>query len=214
MEEAAERRRRRRHLYAAAVLAQLLSFLIAMTGVTSEKLAISRHLAAPTFQAFLNYCLLAVTFGAWLLYWRVPLKQAWYKYAALSLLDVEANYLVTKAYQFTSITSVTLLDCCTIPAAMGFSILLLRARYRRGHYGGAAMCLAGVALLLLTEQRSASGGSNPWLGDLLVMAGSLVYALCNVTQVKTFISSINHLVKITQNECGRTGAAVFNCIAA
>lgn len=44
-----------------------------------------------------------------------------YIYLLLAFLDVEANFLVTKAYQYTSITSVTLLDCFTIPAVMVLS---------------------------------------------------------------------------------------------
>lgn len=96
------RRRRQRTLYAALALAQLLSFLIAATGVTSEALAVKRALAAPAFQAFLNYCLLALAFGGWLLATGAArLRQAWYKYALLAFVDVQANYLVTKAYQYT-----------------------------------------------------------------------------------------------------------------
>jgi solute carrier family 35 protein F1/2 len=44
----------------------------------------------------------------------------------LAVLDVEGNYLVTKAYQFTSITSVTLLDSMTIPAVMVLSWVVFR----------------------------------------------------------------------------------------
>ncbi len=47
-------------------------------------------------------------------------------YLALAVLDVEGNYLVTKAYQYTSITSVTLLDSTTIPAVMLLSWLVFR----------------------------------------------------------------------------------------
>jgi hypothetical protein len=34
----------------------------------------------------------------------------WKHYALLAAVDVEANFLIVKAYQFTNITSVTLLD--------------------------------------------------------------------------------------------------------
>ncbi len=70
-------------------------------------------------QSFLNYSLLCIVYGAahwsscrragaacWPLALRAPLRL----YALLALLDVEANFLVVKAYQFTNITSVTLLD--------------------------------------------------------------------------------------------------------
>jgi hypothetical protein len=48
----------------------------------------------------------------------------------LALADVEANYIIVLAYQYTSITSVTLLDCATIPFAMAFSHLALGTRYK------------------------------------------------------------------------------------
>ena len=37
--------------------------------------------------------------------------------AAVAALDVEATYMNVLAYRYTSLTSVTLLDCTTIPGA-------------------------------------------------------------------------------------------------
>lgn len=34
------------------------------------------------------------------------LKQRWWKYMILGLIDIEANYLVLKAYQYTTLSSV------------------------------------------------------------------------------------------------------------
>jgi len=102
-------RRRRPPPWAALALAQLLSALIAATAVTSERLAVGRGIEAPAFQAFANYCLLAAAYGGPLLQrlragggarggarGGAPLRQAWGRYAALALIDVEANYLVTR----------------------------------------------------------------------------------------------------------------------
>ena len=51
--------------------------------------------------------------------------------------DVEANFLIVKAYEYTTITSVTLLDCFTVPcvvvlsaAALGKSITSTRQFFR------------------------------------------------------------------------------------
>ena len=44
---------------------------------------------------------------------------------------MEANYLIVLAYQYTSITSVTLLDCTSIPIVMALSACLFRRRYKR-----------------------------------------------------------------------------------
>lgn len=87
--------------------------------------------------------------------------------------------------------SVTLLDSFTIPMALVLSAALLGASYRRGHYAGAAVCVAGLLLLVATDRSSSgssgdgdsgSGTSNPLLGDGLVVLGATLYALCNVLQ--------------------------------
>ena len=58
------------------------------------------------------------------------LNNPWWVYLGLAVLDVEGNYLVTRAYQYTSITSVTLLDSTTIPAVMILSWLIFRQESR------------------------------------------------------------------------------------
>ena len=69
-----------------------------------------------------------------------PLLHApWYAYVLLAVLDVEANFLVLSAYQYTNVTSVTLLDCFTLPAVMMLSALCFKARYR-------CVCVCGGAV--------------------------------------------------------------------
>jgi hypothetical protein len=46
------------------------------------------------------------------------LRTKWWFYLLLAIADVEANFLVVKAYQYTTITSVMLLDCFSIPCVM------------------------------------------------------------------------------------------------
>lgn len=48
--------------------------------------------------------------------WR--LRAPWWLYLLLAVADVEGNYFLVKAYQYTTITSVQLLDCFTIPCVM------------------------------------------------------------------------------------------------
>jgi solute carrier family 35 protein F1/2 len=102
------------------------------------------------------------------------LRKSWPSFAALALIDVEANVLVTKAYQYTSLTSVTLLDCFTIPCVMLLSWLLLRARYKPGHYIGAVCCVAGLAVLVLGDSKGSSNSSSTGhLGFLDLVRGTL-----------------------------------------
>ncbi|EFJ40282.1 hypothetical protein VOLCADRAFT_99968 [Volvox carteri f. nagariensis] len=140
--------------------------------------------------AVLNYLLLATTCGAYHLRKKgLRLSNPWYVYVVLAVLDVEANFLVTKAYQYTSVTSVTLLDCFTIPAVMALSVLLLRAHFTRGHYGGALLCIAGLAVLVMTDGSSTTGGPQPLLGDALVLMGAVLYACSNVAQERLLLGA-------------------------
>ncbi|GLC36406.1 hypothetical protein PLESTB_000765200 [Pleodorina starrii] len=176
-------------LLRAVLLAQVLSLLLCVMGTTSGLLA-SRGINMPATQSFFNYLLLSITCGAYHLRNRgLRLSNPWYCYLLLAVMDVEANFLVTKAYQYTSVTSVTLLDCFTIPAVMALSALALRARYLPGHYTGAALCIGGLALLVATDGASATGGSQPLLGDALVLMGSLLYACSNVAQERLLLGA-------------------------
>ncbi|KAG2488437.1 hypothetical protein HYH03_012944 [Edaphochlamys debaryana] len=158
-------------------------------GTTSGLLA-ARDVNMPTTQSVINYVLLAVGCGAFHLWRRGPkLTNHWAAYLALAVLDVEGNFLVTKAYQYTSVTSVTILDCFTIPAAMALSAAFLAARYTPPHLLGAGLCVAGLAALLVTDGGSATGGPNPLLGDALVLMGSVFYACSNVAQERLLLGS-------------------------
>lgn len=164
------------------LLGQLLSFLIAIMGCCSELLA-NNGVDLPTFQGFLNYVLLALVYGGQMVLARLRPCQDLWKYALLAFLDVEANFLLVKAYQFTSITSVTLLDCFTIPAVIFLSRIFLYARYNRGHYAGATACLVGLALLVISDHASSTvSAPHPLLGDVLVLLGAIMYAVSNVSQ--------------------------------
>jgi len=110
-------------------LGQAISLLVAITGVCSSLLA-ARGVSVPTSQSVINYYLLALCYGGYrLLRARrdsgsgsggsgVAPATPWWAYAVLALVDVEANYLVVKAYAYTSMTSVMLIDCWSIVVAM------------------------------------------------------------------------------------------------
>ncbi|KAL6759305.1 hypothetical protein V8C86DRAFT_1327008 [Haematococcus lacustris] len=192
------------------LIAQILSFLLCITGITSGVLA-DRGINAPTTQSLLNYLLLAVTCGAVQLYRHGlrPLSNPWYIYLVLAFLDVEANYLVTKvAYQYTSITSVTLLDCFTVPVVMFLTWLLFRTRYGAGHLAGAGLCIAGLSMLVLTDRQSETGGPQPLLGDVLVLLGACVYAVCNVAQERVLVDTPAYELLAMLGVCGAGVAAV------
>ncbi|KAJ8431614.1 hypothetical protein Cgig2_001091 [Carnegiea gigantea] len=136
---------------------------------------------APIAQSFFNYFCLTAVYGGIMLFRRKKLLAPWYYYLPLGFVDVQGNYLVVKAFQYTSITSVTLLDCWTIPWVIILTWAVLGTRYSIWQYVGAATCIIGLCLVLLSDSGvSGGGGSNPLLGDFLVIAGTLFYALSNV----------------------------------
>ena len=92
------------------LLGQLLSLLLCSTGIISQILALKYDVKTPTFQSFLNYLLLSLVFGAQLVYHGQQFKEVLvdrgWKYFILALIDVEANFLLVKAYQYTNLTSI------------------------------------------------------------------------------------------------------------
>lgn len=95
---------------------------------------------------------------------------------------------VVKAYQYTSITSVMLLDCFTIPVALGLTWFFLKTKYNWRHLLGVGLCLAGLGILVYDDavkNGSNTAGVNPLLGDLLCLLAATLYAISNVGQEAT-----------------------------
>ena len=69
--------------------------------------------------------------------------------------------MIVYAYQFTTLTSVQLLDCSTIPTVMLLSWLFLSVRYLISHIVGVCVCLVGIACLIwadILDDKGAAGG--------------------------------------------------------
>ena len=108
---------------------QLLSAALACTSILSQLLS-DHHFDAPLIQSFGNYLLLTMIFVPWR-YSRPTPGLPWYFYLMIAIADVEGNYFVVLAYQYTDIASATLLDCFTIPCVVLLSILILKTQYNR-----------------------------------------------------------------------------------
>ncbi|NXU14212.1 S35F2 protein, partial [Pardalotus punctatus] len=179
------------HIWKTIILGQMLSLFICGTAVTSQYLSEKYDVNTPMLQSFLNYSLLLLVYTTMLIFrtgidsaWQV-LKQRWWKYIFLALADVEANYVMVKAYQYTSLTSVQLLDCFGIPVLMTLSWFILRARYRLIHFIAVAVCLLGVGTMVgadILAGRQDSEGSDVVIGDVLVLLGASLYAISNVSE--------------------------------
>ncbi|KAL0374904.1 UNVERIFIED_CONTAM: Solute carrier family 35 member F1 [Sesamum radiatum] len=166
------------------------SFLLFLGQAVSLSLAISsfaislitnQGVHTPLTLSFFTYMALALVYGSIMLYRRNKLLVPWYWYVVLGLVDVLGNYLATKAYEYTSITSVTILDCWTIAWAIILTRLLLGTRYSLWQFFGAGVCLGGLGLVILSDSNpSVGGGSKPLYGDILVVAATVFFAMSNI----------------------------------
>lgn len=187
---------------------QCISILISGTGFFASLLS-SKNSNCPILLSLLNYTLLSTYLLR--LYWRhhhhssqlqfpkpvvvepMKLSQPLWVYFLIGLIDVEANIIVNSAYNYTSITSIMLLDCFSIPCVMLLSVLFLHAQFNQSHYYGVLICLAGMGCIILTDtyfnHRSSDDdeenvASNPLKGDILCLIGTCLYATSNVIQEK------------------------------
>ncbi|XP_022089851.1 solute carrier family 35 member F2-like [Acanthaster planci] len=172
---------------------QALSLLICGTAITSQLLHDRFKVSAPTAQSFLNYLCLGLVYCVILCcrrdrpdnFYHVFLSR-WWKYLLVALVDVEANYLVVKAYQYTTLTSVQLLDCITIPVVLLLSFVILRVSYRINHVVGVVICIIGVPLMVwadsLLGKTDTDDKPQKALGDALCLIGASLYGISNVAE--------------------------------
>lgn len=123
----------------------MLSLLLCGTGVSSQYLS-DEGVFVPTCQNFLNYVFLMVTLVPIQVLrfqfklssnsdqfskiykgkFRESLRERWWHYMFLALVDVEANFLIVKAYQYTNFTSiqVQIVECCFVRLISYVSLIL------------------------------------------------------------------------------------------
>ncbi|XP_073335918.1 solute carrier family 35 member F2-like [Pagrus major] len=175
------------------VMGQVLSLLICGTAVSCQYLA-NAGVETPMLQSFLNYALLLLVYTTILSTRKGDrnilqiLKTKWWKYLVMGVADVEANYTVVKAYQFTTLTSIQLLDCFVIPVLMVLSWFILKTRYKLVHLIAVMVCLLGVGAMVgadILAGRAQRSPSDVVLGDGLVLLSAILYAVSNVCQEYT-----------------------------
>ncbi|GMT28789.1 hypothetical protein PFISCL1PPCAC_20086, partial [Pristionchus fissidentatus] len=179
-----------RRTFRSLILGQMLSLCLVGTGVSSQYLSME-GINTPAAQSFCNYFLLCFVYGTSLSckggedgLISVIRRRGW-KYFLLALVDVEANFMIVYAYQYTNLTSVQLLDCSTIPLVLLLSWLFLSVRYLISHVVGVCICLIGIACVIwadILDGKGGQGGTNKVLGDGLVLGGAFLYAISNVTE--------------------------------
>lgn len=170
------------------ILGQLLSLCITGTTVTTTKLSISYDFAAPTTQSFLVYASLALVYNSYAIYKRGIkgwLLQFWRRgiyYFILGLIDVEGNYFVVKAYQYTNLLSAMLLNCWSTPVCMILSFIFMKIRYRWVQYVGVVIALGGMGILIASDVMEGKNydAVDAVKGDLFCLLGATLYGCSNV----------------------------------
>ncbi|XP_053566769.1 solute carrier family 35 member F1 [Bombina bombina] len=184
-----------RDLLLSVALGQVLSLLICGINLTSKYLSEDFHANTPLFQSFLNYILLFLVYTTTLAVRQgeenllAILKRRWWKYMFLGIIDIEAKYLVVKAYQYTTLISIQLLSCFVIPVVILLSWFFLLVRYKILHFIGAVACILGIgcmagADILVGRQQGEDfyPGDSKLIGDVLVLGGATLYGIASVCQ--------------------------------
>ncbi|KAF9106000.1 hypothetical protein BGX29_010765 [Mortierella sp. GBA35] len=173
------------------LLGQLLSFCITATTIFTTKLAQGENpVSIPTTQSFLNYLVLGIVYTSVTIYkegfrgWIEIMRRRALYYMLFAMIDVEGNYFVVKAYNYTSFLSAMLLDAWTIPCVVLLSVFFLKMRFIRSHYLGVLLAMIGMGFLIWSDMEAGKDfpGSDYVKGDLFCLLGATLYAVSNVYQ--------------------------------
>ncbi|KAF9258947.1 DUF914-domain-containing protein [Marasmius fiardii PR-910] len=169
---------------------QVVSLCITCTNVTTTELAI-RGWALPTTQSLFLYFTLFAVYTPFTIYrygfkgWAEMMFRDGWKYIILAAADVEGNFMVVKAYQYTDLLSCMLLDAMAIPSCLFFSFLWMRTRYHWTQLLGVIICLGGMAMLVgsdIITDKTASTALDKAKGDGFMIAGAILYGFTNATE--------------------------------
>lgn len=176
--------------FALSLLAgQVVSLCITCTNVTTTEL-VSRNWVLPTTQTFFLYFSLFIIYTPYTIYqygfkgWgKMVFRDGW-RYFILAACDVEGNFLVVKAYQYTTLLSCMLLDSWAIPVCIFFSWLLMRVKYHWTQLLGIFICIGGMGMLVASDHLTDKDypAKNMAKGDVFMIVGATLYGFTNATE--------------------------------
>lgn len=179
-----------KQFYLVLLLGQLLALGITGTNTFTSLLA-EIGTSIPALQSLFNYALLALVYGSYTIYqygikgWlKLIWKDGW-KYIILAFCDVEGNYFIVLAYEYTNILSAQLINFWAIVIVIVVSFLFLRVRYHWAQIIGILVCIGGMGVLIASDHiMGTNGGSavDQVKGDLFALLGATFYGLANVAE--------------------------------
>ncbi|KAL7414723.1 hypothetical protein BDY24DRAFT_406510 [Mrakia frigida] len=178
----------RRFIYC-LIAGQVISWCITGTNTLTTSL-VNNGFNAPTTQSFFTYFALFIVYTPYTIYrygfkgWGQLLYKDGWKYAFLAACDVEGNFLVVKAYQYTNLLSCMLLNAWAIPSCMFFSWLLMKVKFRWTQIAGIFVCICGLGLLVASDNLTGKDweASVMWKGDVYMIAGATLYGFTNACE--------------------------------
>ncbi|KAF5388654.1 hypothetical protein D9757_004813 [Collybiopsis confluens] len=176
---------------------QVVSVCITCTNVTTTELVI-RNWALPTTQTVFLYFSLFIIYVPYTIYkygfkgWAEMLLRDGWKYIILAACDVEGNFMVVKAYEYTDLLSCMLLDAWAIPVCLFVSWIYFRTKYHWTQLLGVFICVLGLGLLVCSDEltdkdyQALARGK----GDGLMIAGATLYGITNATEELFVVGSL------------------------
>lgn len=178
-----------KHFWIILLLGQVLSLCITCTNTFTTLLANGGN-SLPALQSLFNYILLMALFVPYTLYryglaeyWRMLRTEGW-KFAILAFFDVQGNYFIVNAYNYTNMLSAALLDNLAIVFVVLLSYVFLHVRYHWTQLTGILVCIGGVILIVMSDLVTGKNTEsvNALKGDAFVVLSSIFYGSSNVLQ--------------------------------
>lgn len=116
--------------------------------------------------------------------WLEMLWRDGWKYFILAACDVEGNFTVVKAYQYTDLLSCMLLDAWAIPVCLFFCWVYMRTKYHWTQILGVLVCVGGLGMLVGSDVLTGKNGgaSSKGKGDAFMILGATLYGFTNATE--------------------------------
>jgi len=168
------------------VAGQIVSLCITCTNVTTTEL-VNRGFNLPTTQTFFLYFTLMCIYTPYTIYqygfrgWANMLIRDGWKYVIMAACDVEGNFLVVKAYQYTTLLSCMLLDAWAILVCIFFSWIFMRPKYHWTQLLGVLVSVGGLGMLVASDHLTNKDypAVNMVKGDMFMLAGATLYGFTN-----------------------------------
>ncbi|KAH7914847.1 hypothetical protein BJ138DRAFT_1143091 [Hygrophoropsis aurantiaca] len=168
---------------------QVVSLCITVTNVTTTEL-VSRNWSLPTTQTWFLYFSLFVVYTPYTIYkygikgWGQMVARDGWKYFILACCDVEGNFLVVKAYNYTDLLSCMLLDAWAIPVCLFFCWVYMRTKYHWTQVLGVLVCVAGLGMLVASDMLTDKNypALSRGKGDAFMIIGATLYGFTNATE--------------------------------